>query len=433
MINVFLVRQHPRYTLEIPVEAHDGDRRLTGRTRNVSLSGCSIIGRVPLTVGREHVLRLHAPAANDNAPLELPAVVVWCSRVDDAFEAGFKFQSGCAEARDALDALIARAAASQPALPDPTAGDDDVADPFRIEGFVLSERRRADPSIKKICADVIEEFWNDRPDPLAFPRLATQLIETLENPDAELKQIVALVQQEPAVAASLLKAANSPLFRRGAPVPDLAAAVVKLGLRTVGQLASGVASQALFDMQARATLQMHAARWKALFHHSLTTAFAAASLAERCKLPHPDRAFSAGLLHDVGKSLALRSLSALQLAGRLPGDLADDVVDEVLERTHVELGSEMHVAWTLPDYLQAVCAHHHDEVVDDTAELRLVHVVRVVSGLATLRRNPEARSLLPSVIQSVRALGLDRVRVRIIRSQLDELADKVHAIIASHG
>jgi HD-like signal output (HDOD) protein len=280
---------------------------------------------------------------------------------------------------------------------------------------------------------VIDHFWSHRPDPLAFPHLATQIVDALEDPELQLTRLVELIRQEPAVAASLLKAANSPLFRRGAPAPDLPTAVTKLGLRLVGQLAAGVACAALFDIEARTELALHAERWKEMFHRSLTCAMASAWLAERCKLPKPDRAFSAGMLHDVGKSLALRSLSALQISGRVPSNLSETAVDGVLDRTHVELGAEMHVAWTLPAYLTETCLHHHDPVVEDKPDNRIIHVIRVVSGLTMLRVQPSyAEEQAPLITQSLKVLGIERAGLPVLRKQIDDAAAKVEGIIGSN-
>jgi putative nucleotidyltransferase with HDIG domain len=316
----------------------------------------------------------------------------------------------------------------KPASPDPFAYA--LEDLAAIDGFTVSYSQDDQAQIDRLSEMVVNHFWSNRPDPLAFPHLATQMIDALEDPEVDMQKIVGLVQQEPAIAASLMKAANSPLFRRGMPVLNLNSAVTKLGMRTVGHLAAGVASTALFDMAARTELALHAERWHSIFHHALTSAFSAAWLAERCRVWLPDRAFSAGLLHDVGKSLALRSLSALQIDGKVDTQLPDQVVEAVLEKTHLELGVEMHVAWSLPEYLLTACRQHHDETLPDTAENRVLHVVRVASGLNELRVHPSlAATRAPALCQSLRTLGLERASLPVIREQLEHFAQKVEGII----
>jgi len=172
------------------------------------------------------------------------------------------------------------------------------------------------------------------------------------------------------------------------------------------------------------------ARRQQMVEKALVEAFAASWLAERCGLAHPDRMFSAAMLHDVGHVLALRSLTALQLGGAVEADVPAEVIDGALERTHVELGAEMHVAWTLPAYLTRVCARHHDAVVPDDDEHEIVHVVRVVAGLNALRTRPaDAPRLAAPLCQSLRVLGLDRTAVGVVRAQIAQFAERVASLL----
>jgi HD-like signal output (HDOD) protein len=433
------------------IEVDDGQRLIRGRTQNISKGGCSVLARSPMTVGREHSIRLILPSAAgpaEGTKVDLHAVVVWCTRVETEFLAGLKFMAPGPDATRQLETLVTLAAQAQPAndnQPDQEeaaapAAAPVVEDPYAFtpedfgatDGFFVSFSPEEQDQIRLYVHQVVEHFWQNRPDPLAFPHIATRIIDALEDPEAHLGRIAGLIQQEPAIMASLLKAANSPLYRRGAPAPDLASAVTKLGLRTVGQLASGVASRALFDLEARTELSLYSDRWRELFHRSLTCAFAASWLAERCQAAAPDRAFSAGMLHDVGHSLALRSLSALQISGKAPTTLSDSIVDAVLEKTHVELGSEMHVAWTLPGYLTDACRQHHDANVPDTRDKKVLHVVRVVSGLNRVRVQPSlVQQEMPSLVQSLKVLGIDRPSLPVIRGQIQQLSERVEAIVRS--
>ncbi len=413
---------------------------------NISKGGCSVLSRTPLTVGCEHSVRLKIDGLGGKLPaaVDLSAMVVWCTRADRDFQIGLKFFSQSNETVKLLETILGAAAAQAPAndrdepvvtpvaaAPNPDPFAYALEDLATVDGFTVSHSQEDLDQVDRLAEMVVNHFWQNRPDPLAFPHLATQMIDALEDPEVDLQKIVGLVQQEPAIAASLMKAANSPLFRRGMPVLNLNSAVTKLGLRTVGHLAAGVASTALFDMAARTELALHAGRWHSIFHHALTTAFSSAWLAERCRVWLPDRAFSAGLLHDVGKSLALRSLSALQIDGKVDTQLPDQVVEMVLEKTHLELGVEMHVAWSLPEYLLTACRQHHDETLADSAETRVLHVVRVASGLNELRTQPSlAAQRAPALCQSLRTLGLERTGLTVIREQLEHFAQKVEGIIA---
>lgn len=90
----------------------------------------------------------------------------------------------------------------------------------------------------------------------------------------------------------------------------------------------------------------------------------------------------------------------------------------------------MHVAWSLPEYLLTACRQHHDESLPDSAENRVLHVVRVASGLNELRVHPSLATVrAPALCQSLRTLGLERSSLGVIREQLEHFSQKVEGII----
>src|SRR5204863_465547 len=91
--------------------------------------------------------------------------------------------------------------------------------------------------------------------------------------------------------------------------------------------------------------------WDQLFHRTLTVAFTAGWLATSRRLGHADRAFTGGIFHDVGKTVALRSLCAMIMSGAVEPDIDEAVIDHVLEAVHLDLGTELHGTWNLPAYL----------------------------------------------------------------------------------
>src|SRR5262249_11023057 len=166
-------------------------------------------------------------------------------------------------------------------------------------------------------------------------------------------------------------------------------------------------------------------RWDALYHQSMTAAFACAAMSMSARVGQSDRAFLAGMLHDVGKPIALRSLAALHQAGRIDARVIEGGVDAVLERVHVRVGSSMTITWSLPEYLRAVAGQHHEEAPVGDPEL---HVVRVVDGLACERAGALDDAGRAAMAFSARALRLDERRLRVAATELEGLAAKVSEI-----
>ncbi|HUJ27219.1 MAG TPA: HDOD domain-containing protein, partial [Myxococcales bacterium] len=156
--------------------------------------------------------------------------------------------------------------------------------------------------------------------------------------------------------------------------------------------------------------------FRAVFQQATTCAMAAAAVALRAPRVNSDHAYLGGLLHHVGKSVALRSLAALKLNPD-PARVA-----RVLEKVHVVIGEDIHRAWSLPDYLVRIATHHHDgQVLPD--EAMDLHVVRLVSSLHGLRLEPglNPRAFV-EVWESATVLELDPYALRAVDTELRQLA-----------
>ena len=140
----------------------------------------------------------------------------------------------------------------------------------------------------------------------------------------------------------------------------------------MGDIAAAVASRSLFDVALKVEFELFGARWHSMFLRTMTTAFGASQFAFDQQIGRADHAFLSGMFHDIGKTLALRSLAALIFSGQVATPLPDRVVDEVLERVHVEIGCDLHEYWGLPGYLTTICRHHHDPRRDRTAHRRRI-------------------------------------------------------------
>jgi HD-like signal output (HDOD) protein len=158
---------------------------------------------------------------------------------------------------------------------------------------------------------------------------------------------------------------------------------------------------------------------------AMAVAFAASQAAFELHVGQPDRVFLAGMFNDVGKSLALRSLAALTSAGEVPPELPAPVVDDVLERTHVVVGCDLHRIWGLPPRLAELCRDQHLPEVPDDLEHQDLHLLRTVSGLHRLVLDPADTRRLGETRQSLQALRLDRRGAKRLHKELAAQAERV--------
>ncbi|HJV22612.1 MAG TPA: HDOD domain-containing protein [Holophagaceae bacterium] len=281
-----------------------------------------------------------------------------------------------------------------------------AADAPPVVGLPPDEREEAD----RLQALLTAEFSANLPEPASFPSVAVEVMNLLERPDPDLHELLSLVDRDPAIAVQLLRLANSAYYARDREVQDLRGAVMRLGVRASGEIAVAVAGHTLFDMALRAEHEIFLLRLMDLYHDALTVGFGASEIAFREQAGQPNQAFMGGLFHDIGHSLAIRSLAGLMLQGRIPPTQPPAVVDEVLERVHVEMGATALALWGLPAYLGEICTRFHEPELPPGPAFGNLHVLRVASGLLRLVRNPGDARHAAETRQSLQALGIPRDR-----------------------
>jgi len=160
-------------------------------------------------------------------------------------------------------------------------------------------------------------------------------------------------------------------------------------------------------------------------------AFGASQFAFEQQMGNAGRAFQAGMFHDIGKTLALRALASLMISGEVPSPLPAAVVDEVLERVHVEVGFTLHRHWGLPDHLASICLHHHDPEISAALQHQDFHTLRMASGLHRLILAPGDTARLGELRQSIRATDMVRRNVRHLYGEMHKHVERVKVLFPS--
>lgn len=189
---------------------------------------------------------------------------------------------------------------------------------------------------------------------LPGPRARALLV--LWNPDATLREVAAVVAVDPAMTAQVLRAANSVL---SAPVDRISTAhdaVVRLGFDTVKRLIEAAVIESQFRDLEGLPLDADEA-WR----YSLACAILAEALADEALAP---LAFTAGLLHDIGRlALILESPSRYRAVIRAVVAGIDQLRAEhdQFATTHAVVGAEIARAWHLPEPIADAAMHHHEQ------------------------------------------------------------------------
>ncbi|HZR16581.1 MAG TPA: HDOD domain-containing protein [Verrucomicrobiae bacterium] len=236
-----------------------------------------------------------------------------------------------------------------------------------------------------------------------LPRVHAEVTKELQSPDGSLEQVADYVRRDPIMCAKFLQVINSAFFGLSRQINDPGEAVMLLGaVRTRGLiLISGVFSQ--FDDKPCPGFSA-----ENLLQHSLRVA----SLAQRIMLletDDPDQsnlAFTAGLLHDVGKLVLAANVPEMfataQRFHRTKRITECAAELDVLGTTHAELAGSLLAAWNLPLAAVEAIAWHHVPCHScdlNFSVLTAVHVANVFAHeaegaeSATLAERPDRRYL----------------------------------------
>jgi len=211
------------------------------------------------------------------------------------------------------------------------------------------------------------------------PIVFHQIQKVLNDPKVSASQIASILAEDPAMSVKVLKLTNSAFYGLSREIDSVKQAVVIIGLEAVRNL---VLSASVLDMfkQKDADQEFQEIFWR----HSLAVAVCGRLLARKVRsrgIIDPDGAFSAGLLHDVGKIIMCCFLPeeyAKFVAAREQDKESSTFLleEKALGYNHCQVGAILGTQWKLPTRLiQAVSYHHHPQLSDeDDPTAYLIHI-----------------------------------------------------------
>ncbi len=194
-----------------------------------------------------------------------------------------------------------------------------------------------------------------------LPATVTRLATLVSDPNAEIADLVEVISLDPALTVRLLRVANSAAAGTRSEVTTVERAVVRLGTGAV--LSMAVAAGVKGRMMA--AIPAYGLEAGQLWEHSVAAALAAESMPGLVRPAPPPEAFTAALLHDIGRLILARCVDdqildflarARQEGGR--AELAQAEA-EVLEVDHAELGGRVADHWQLPRSIGVGIEFHH--------------------------------------------------------------------------
>jgi len=219
---------------------------------------------------------------------------------------------------------------------------------------------------------------------------AQKVVEITGDASATVADLQDVILYDQALSTHLLRVANSPFFSPRSPVTSVQRAAVLLGFDQVKKICVFYATQGVLKRPGLAETL--------LWDHSLGVSIAARVVADAWHPELASPAFTAGLLHDVGKSVLMGIPEAgyeqLMRTFYNDGTPLAELEREHLGCDHAEVGKAVCEHWRLPETLSIAIRHHHGEVPEDLGQddMNLTRILRLANRFAHVagigRRDP---------------------------------------------
>jgi HD-like signal output (HDOD) protein len=236
----------------------------------------------------------------------------------------------------------------------------ETATPAHTEGLLLREYRQ----------QFEEELNRGKLELPLLPQAASQVLSLANDPNSDLSDLAALIQRDQALASHVLRAANSAAFNGGEPICSLQQAITRLGMKFVADIAFAISVRGeVFTVPGFSQEAVQ------IWQHALASAAFGREIA-RLKRVNIEGQYLCGLLHTVGKPVALTKLARMRDHFQWP--LSNAEILQLAAACHPQLGARLATAWNLPRQVATVCQWYPapeaaPEFVDEVAMTFLSH------------------------------------------------------------
>jgi HD-like signal output (HDOD) protein len=197
---------------------------------------------------------------------------------------------------------------------------------------------------------LVERIDKDRIDLPVLPQVAGRVMALANDPSADAARLSVLIHQDQALAAHVLRIANSPAYMPRTPIASLQHAVAMLGVNQLSEIAVTISLKS-----GAVKIPGHEADIRQLWRHALASGAYAKEIA-RLRRYNVESAYLCGLLHAVGKPVVLKTVTTI--AAELHAPLEPSTLLSFLDGYHSRVGILIAGEWALPPQVADAIAYY---------------------------------------------------------------------------
>lgn len=215
-----------------------------------------------------------------------------------------------------------------------------------------------------------------------LPSTVTRLLTLFEDKRSNVSLITEIVQKDPALAAKILKVANSAYYGFSQKISNLERAIALLGFNMIKSLVISIGVMTSISLKNKTTVSI-----KDLWNHCVTTAILMREMGKRINNDNEsDHLFILGLLHDIGMVVFDQFFSedfqeVINIATSVERKDFYKIEQKIIGFDHGEVGGMLLARWNFPKIISlSVTNHHHDllkgeELSKETMLLKLGDII----------------------------------------------------------
>jgi len=230
----------------------------------------------------------------------------------------------------------------------------------------------------KLSVDNVVDKVDELP---SLPQVVIRVMELTEDPDSTAFDINEVLSQDQNMTAQVLRMANSIYYGYSRRIATVTDAIIHIGFNAVRSIVLAASVSKILKKE----LEGYAMEQGQLWIHSQSAAIFARILAKRVKFRSVELAYTATLLHDIGKLIlnsymneAYREVIDTVNRDRIAFDQSEAAI---LGFNHAEVGGKVAAKWNLPeDLVEAIALHHNPTAAKKNPALTsLVHISDAVT------------------------------------------------------
>ncbi len=271
----------------------------------------------------------------------------------------------------------------------------------------------------RISLDTIVAKVDELP---SLPQIVVRVMELTEDPDSTAFDVNEVINQDQAMTAQVLRMANSVYYGYSRRIASVTDAIILIGFNAVRSIVLAASVSKILKRELGGYVMGEGELWR----HSQCAAIFARLLAKRVKFRSVEMAYTATLLHDIGKLVLNSYLSdeyqhviAVVNEEKTP---FDEVEDAIIGFNHAVVGGKVAEKWNLPSELvEAIACHHHpSQAVINHQLTAIVHIADAVTMQMGMGLGIDGL-LYPLSTEAMDLLGIGSDDLEILMAEIVDL------------